>query len=139
MNRTELKQQIEQRWPGNAQCDLDVASTMSEVKCNRAALAELCGCLFLEWNFSFAGLIVEEAASGWQLRYVFYGEQNAGWVHVLFHSPLAEKSFPSIVQNVCAADWHEREAEDMFGLKFEGHPRLGDFILHDDAWQEGVE
>ncbi len=40
---------------------------------------------------------------------------------------------------VHAADWHEREAEDMFGLVFEGHPRLGDFILHDDVWQEGVE
>ena len=40
---------------------------------------------------------------------------------------------------VHAADWHEREAEDLFGLNFAGHPRLGDFILHDDAWQENVE
>ena len=49
------------------------------------------------------------------------------------------KDFPSIVKFVHAADWHEREAEDLFGLIFEGHPRLGDFILHDDAWQENVE
>lgn len=28
--------------------------------------------------------------------------------------------------------------EDLFELVFEGHPRLGDFVLHDDAWQEGL-
>jgi len=26
----------------------------------------------------------------------------------------------------------------MFGLEFEEHPRLGDFILHDQVWQEGL-
>ena len=34
-------------------------------------------------------------------------------------------------------DWHEREAEDLFGLRFEGHPRLGEFVLHED-WPEGI-
>lgn len=139
MNRIELKKQIECRWPDDARCDFDAANTTCEVKCSRAALAELCGRLFLEWDFSFASLIVEEDASEWQLRYVFYGEHEAGWVHVLANAPLTEKSFPSIVKFVHAADWHEREAEDLFGLVFEGHPRLGDFILHNDAWQESVE
>jgi len=138
MNRTELKRNIERHWP-DVQCGFDAAGSKSELKCNRATLAELCGRLFLEWNFSFASLIVEEGASEWQLRYCFYGEQEAGWVHVLATAQLAEKTFPSIVKFVHAADWHEREAEDLFGLHFEGHPRLGDFILHDDAWQENVE
>jgi formate hydrogenlyase subunit 5 len=138
MNRTELKQEIERRWPGNAQCRPD-AGPLCEVICTRTALPGLCGRLFLDWNFSFAGLIVEEGASEWQLRYVLYGERDAGWVHVLVTAPLAEKTFPSIVKFVHAADWHEREAEDLFGLVFEGHPRLGDFILHDDVWQENVE
>jgi Ni,Fe-hydrogenase III large subunit/Ni,Fe-hydrogenase III component G len=139
MNRTELKEQIEGRWPGRAQCRFDAVSSISEIICARAAMPELCGRLFLEWNFSFAGLVVEEGTSEWQLRYCFYGESEAGWVHVLATAPLAEKTFPSIVKFVHAADWHEREAEDLFGLIFEGHPRLGDFILHDDAWQEHVE
>jgi formate hydrogenlyase subunit 5 len=138
MNHTELKQEIERRWPGQVQCDFDPGSACA-VTCTRAALAELCGRLFLEWNFSFAGLIVEEGASEWQLRYAFYSERDAGRVHVLVIAPLAAKTFPSIVKYVHAADWHEREAEDMFGLNFDGHPRLGDFILHDDAWQENVE
>jgi formate hydrogenlyase subunit 5 len=138
MKPQELKTEIERRWPGQAQCRCGRGSTC-EVTCAHAALLELCGRLFLEGNFSFAGLIVEEGANAWRLRYVFYGERDAGWVHVLVNSPLAEKSFPSITKFVHAADWHEREAEDMFGVIFEGHPRLGDFILHDDAWQENVE
>jgi Ni,Fe-hydrogenase III component G len=138
MNRTELKQKIEQHWP-DAPCRFDEAASACEIQCTRATLAKICGRLFLEWNFSFASLIVEEGASEWQLRYCFYGEREAGWVHVLVNFPLNKPTVPSIVKNVCAVDWHEREAEDLFGLKFEGHPRLGDFILHDDAWQENVE
>ena len=139
MNCAELKEQIERRWPGKAQCRFDAAYPTNEVTCAPTVLADLCRRIFQEWDFSFAGLIVEEGASKWQLRYVFYGERDAGWVHVLVSAPLAEKVFPSIVEWVHAADWHEREAEDLFGLVFEGHPRLGDFVLHNDAWQESVE
>ena len=138
MNRTELKQEIDKRWPGQVQCRSE-SSSMCELTCDQAELPQLCGHLFLDWNFSFVGLIVEEGTSEWHLRYAFYGENDAGWVHVLIDAPIGEKTFPSIVKFVHAADWHEREAEDLFGLVFEGHPRLGDFILHDDAWQEGVE
>ena len=139
MNRTDLKEQIERRWPNNARCDLAPTGLRCEVACDRAALPELCGRLFLEWEYSFAGLMVEEGASEWQLRYCFYGEGEAGWVDVLVTAPLDEKNFPSIVKFVHAADWHERETEDLFGLIFEGHPRLGDFVLHNDTWQENVE
>jgi formate hydrogenlyase subunit 5 len=139
MNRTELKEQIERRWSGNAACHFAGTGLSCEVTCDRTALPEVCGRLFLEWEFSFAGLMVEERASEWQLHYCFYGDGEAGWVHVLVSAPLDETIFPSIVKFVHAADWHERETEDLFGLTFEGHPRLGDFVLHDDTWQEGVE
>ena len=141
MNRAELKQQIERRWPGTAQCGFDASTSTTEVTCARAALAGLCRAISEEWGFSFAGLIVEEGASEWQLRYAFYGEGEAGWVLVVVSAPLAENVFPSVVieAGIRAADWHEREAEDLFGVHFEGHPRLGDFVLHDDVWQENVE
>jgi formate hydrogenlyase subunit 5 len=139
MNRTQLKEQIERRWPGRVGCHFAATGLTCEVTCDRTALPELCGRLFLEWEFSFAGLMVEEGASEWQLHYCFYGDGEAGWVHVLVNAPLEETIFPSIVKFVHAADWHERETEDLFGLTFEGHPRLGDFVLHDDIWQEGVE
>ncbi|HEY6321781.1 MAG TPA: NADH-quinone oxidoreductase subunit C [Thermoanaerobaculia bacterium] len=137
MTDAELEHEIARRWPGQAECRLDGAR--SEVSCAPAVLADLCAWLFQEMGFAFAGLIVEEGVAEWQLRYVFYGEHPAGQVHVLLGAPLAERRIPSIAAAVHAADWHERESEDLFGLVFEGHPRLGDFVLHDDAWQEGVE
>lgn len=141
MRCTQLIEEIEGLWPGQARCRFDATKRVNEVACERAVLASLCHRIYYEWRFSFAGLIVEETSDAWHLRYVFYAEHDAGWVHVLVSVPIAENVFPSIVveAGIYAADWHEREAEDMFGLRFEGHPRLGDFILHDDAWQEGVE
>ncbi len=139
MNRTELMEQIEGRWPGQAQYGFDASTLTSEVKCTRTVLVAVCRQVVEEWSFSFAGLIVEEGAAEWHLRYVFYGEAGAGWLHVLVSAPLAEKEFPSVVEWIHGADWHEREAEDLFGVRFDGHPHLGDFVLHDDLWQEGVE
>ena len=141
MNCTELKHLIESGWPGRAHCRFDAAGRVNEVSCERAVLADVCWRLFHEWGFAFGGLDRRGGREEWQLRYVFYGERDAGWIHVLVAAPLEEKVFPSIVidSKIFAADWHEREAEDMFGVVFEGHPRLGDFVLHDDVWQEGVE
>lgn len=139
MSPVALAEQIERRWRGKAQCTLNALNSTSLIHCERAVLPELCGWLFLDLNFGFAGLIVEEGMREWELRYSFYGEDDSGWIHVLVNAPVTERTFPSIVKFVHAADWHEREAEDLFGLVFEGHPRLGDFVLHNDAWQESVE
>jgi len=138
MNHAELKQKVEQRWPRRVHCQSGEGAAL-EMTCTCDALDTLCGWLFLEQEFSFAGLVVEEGKDEWHLRYCFYGESGTGWVHVLVSAPLSEKVFPSIVKFVHAADWHEREAEDLYGVTFEGHPRLGDFVLHNDVWQENVE
>lgn len=139
MNCTSLADRITERWEDGVVVRLDQQRSCCELECATTHLVELCGWLVDALSYSFAGLMVEQQSDAWSLRYVFYGgEEAAGWVHVLLHGPLSEQSFPSISERVHAADWHEREVEDLFELKFEGHPRLGDFVLHDDAWQEGI-
>jgi NADH-quinone oxidoreductase subunit C len=41
---------------------------------------------------------------------------------------------PSVVSVWPTADWHEREAFDLFGIPFEGHPNLRRLIMDDD-WE----
>jgi NADH/F420H2 dehydrogenase subunit C len=41
---------------------------------------------------------------------------------------------PSVVRVWPTADWHEREAWDMFGIRFDGHPNLARILMEDD-WE----
>ena len=73
------------------------------------------------------------------LTYVrFYQDDAAPWVDVEVALDACTRSCPRSAGSPMPRDWHEREVEDLFGLAFEGHPRLGDFILHED-WPEGRE
>jgi len=44
------------------------------------------------------------------------------------------EAVPSVVSVWPTADWHEREAWDLMGIEFEGHPNLVR-ILMDDDWE----
>ncbi len=45
-----------------------------------------------------------------------------------------DTSIPSVVSLWRAADWHEREAYDLMGIKFEHHPNLKRILLPQD-WE----
>jgi NADH:ubiquinone oxidoreductase subunit C len=44
------------------------------------------------------------------------------------------ESVPSVVSVWPTADWHEREAYDLMGIRFEGHPNLVRILMEDD-WE----
>lgn len=46
--------------------------------------------------------------------------------------PLDDPRLPSVASVWGVADWHEREAYDLFGIVFEGHPNLRRILLPDD-------
>ena len=54
--------------------------------------------------------------------------------HVNVHIPVDASSpaCPSITSIYAGADWHEHETHEMFGIDFEGHPRLTNLYLPED-------
>ncbi len=127
-------------WAGKAVVTEDAAARLCRLECGLDILPDLCQWLTRDLDFIFATLIVEQTPRpGWSLTYVFYKDAASPWVHVAVQLNSGVSTLPSLVglAHGPSFDWHEREAEDLFGLKFEGHPRLGEFVLHED-WPEGV-
>lgn len=116
-----------------------VANGIFQLACNARQLPDIWQWLTRDLDFSFATLVVDEVADAkWSFSYLFYRE-GSPWVYIAFALEAEHAVVPSVVglHKGPAADWHEREVEDLFGITFEGHPRLGEFILHED-WPEGV-
>ena len=103
-----------------------------------SSLQALSSFLFWDHGCAFGGIIAEEHPDCWQLHYLFL-LPTSGWIEILLSLPLSVAAVPSIVAEVHSSDWHEREIEDLFGIQFEKHPRLGDFVLHDQTWHEGID
>jgi NADH-quinone oxidoreductase subunit C len=53
---------------------------------------------------------------------------------VLFSTDVAkdDPTIPSLVEVFGGANWHEREAAEMFGIRFDGHPNLEKLYLPDE-------
>lgn len=45
--------------------------------------------------------------------------------------PSEQPTIPTLVEVYAGANWHEREAHEMFGIQFEGHPNLIHLYLPD--------
>ena len=98
-------------------------------------LPELVGVLTHDW--AFAGIVPENDPKTHSVRllYVFYAPHGP-WIGIEVTNH--DQSVPTVSDVLFAADWQEREMEDLFDVHFKGHPQLGDFVLHDDYWPEGT-
>jgi Ni,Fe-hydrogenase III large subunit/Ni,Fe-hydrogenase III component G len=127
-----------QRWNREATCN--ETARLSRVHCRPDQIIAIAEWLMQNLDYAFATLVVEETpAAGWALTYVFYRDYRTPWVHLELTLNKSLSVVPSLVglPHGPSVDWHEREVEDLFGLHFEGHPRLGEFVLHED-WPEGT-
>jgi formate hydrogenlyase subunit 5 len=137
---SDLAELCNARWGGRVTAALEEGSPVWRLACGADDLRDVCAWLTEDRGLAFATLVVEEfPAPGWLLTYVFYDRADAPWVYLELRLEAPATTLPSIVDLACgpSVDWHEREAEDLFGLTFAGHPRLGEFVLHED-WPEGV-
>ena len=66
--------------------------------------------------------------------YELYSTSHAHWFAVKVYADRQDPHIPSVMDLWPAADWHEREAFDLFGILFDGHSDLRRILLPED-WE----
>lgn len=94
-----------------------------------------------EWLKAKGGydLLVDLTAVDWQaqtprfsLYYHFYSTSKRIYLRLVVPCPtVGALAVPSIADIYPAANWHERETYDMFGIQFLGHPELKRILMWD--------
>jgi NADH-quinone oxidoreductase subunit C len=75
---------------------------------------------------------VDYEADGLQVVYHLFSYEHRHNVTIKVPVPTADAVMPTATDLWRAADWHERECRDMFGIVFEGHPNLVPILLPED-------
>ena len=75
---------------------------------------------------------VDYMEQGLEVVYHLYSYAHKHSVTIKARLPQDDARLPSVTSVWKGADWHEREAAEMFGLFFEGHPNLVPLLLPED-------
>ena len=67
-----------------------------------------------------------------EMVYVLQSLEPERTVVLKTQAPYDDPVVPSVSSVWRAADWYEREAHDLYGVTFEGHPDLSPLLLYDD-------
>jgi Ni,Fe-hydrogenase III large subunit/Ni,Fe-hydrogenase III component G len=97
-----------------------------------------CAQLYKKWNGRLVSLFADDAraeAGVFHLYYTFALEAAHGFFILRVPISPQEPRFISLSNAVPAVNWQEREIQDLFGIKLEGHPNPRRCALHDD-WPE---
>ena len=86
-------------------------------------LMDLFGLDFLHW---------EEKAVRFEIVYNLYSSTRHERLFVKVSVPEKDPVVDSVAAVWPAADWYEREAWDMFGVSFKGHPNLKRILMYEE-------
>ena len=75
---------------------------------------------------------VDYEEQGFEVVYQLHSFKHQHSVTIRAKVPVDDPRVQSATDIWRAADWHERETRDMFGIVFEGHPNLVPILLPDD-------
>jgi NADH-quinone oxidoreductase subunit C len=78
-----------------------------------------------------SGVDYQDEEPRFQVVYHLYSFKNSCWLRLKVRVPEDDCTCPSVVSIWPGADWHEREAFDMFGIRFKGHPDLRRILMWD--------
>lgn len=135
MTPEELAERIRPRFP-----DVLVDRGEAAVTVARSDLLDALGWLRDEPSLAF-GFLADASCADWPGRdprvwmaYHLYSFEHNHRVRVKAGLPDGDLRVASATGLFPAANWHEREVYDLFGVAFEGHPELRRILLPDE-WE----
>jgi Ni,Fe-hydrogenase III large subunit/Ni,Fe-hydrogenase III component G len=94
-----------------------------------------CAQIYKKWNGRLVSVFADDVRQEekvFHLYYVFALDAAHGFIILRVPVPENQPVFASLTNALPAANWQEREIQDLFGLKLEGHPNPRRCALHDD-------
>jgi NADH-quinone oxidoreductase subunit C len=75
---------------------------------------------------------VDFEGEGMAVKYQLYSFKHGHALQLTVPTAAGHPHVPSLTSLYPAADWHEREAAEMFGFVFDGHPNPKNLLLEED-------
>jgi len=108
-------------------CHLDIAASGPDIEAVASVVDDL--------GFTIEAIsgVDWPAEEVMELVYDFNKIADGGRITIRVRVSREKPELPSIAKIFGGANWHEREAHDMFGIVFSGHPNLSPLLLPEDA------
>lgn len=113
---------------GETRTDINLSCPPAELATLVTALKERKELAF-DFLRNVSGVDYEE---GLACVYHFYSFKHGYSLQVTVNCPPDNTHIPSVTGLYATARWHEREAAEMFGLVFDGHPNPKNLLLEED-------
>lgn len=103
-------------------------------------ILKMCDLIYYHFNLPLISLFATDdrkAQASFHVHYVFSLDREDAFIILKINVDEKDPKYPSITNKIPAANWYEREIQDMFGLKPEGHPDPRRLMNFED-WPEGL-
>jgi NADH-quinone oxidoreductase subunit C len=110
-------------------------SDLPQVTVERHHIVDVCRTLKEDERFNARMLLCMSAVDypeTLQMVYVLQSLEPERTLVVKTEAPYDDPVVPSVTGVWRPADWYEREAHDLFGVSFDGHPDLSPLLLYDE-------
>ncbi len=106
---------------------------LASMRCDRSSIYALCSVLKDRFGFEHLSLIsAVDRLNLFELAYQLTSYRNHFMVEIWVGIPKDDCRVSSVTPLWGGANWHEREAYDMMGIVFEGHPDPRRILLPQD-------
>ncbi|MBW6518234.1 MAG: NADH-quinone oxidoreductase subunit C [ANME-2 cluster archaeon] len=106
----------------------------------KESLIKMCNCLYYHFGLPLILIFATDErkkTGNFILHYVFSVDSGDSFIILKIHVNETMPQFRSLTPVIPAANWYEREIQDMFGLRPVGHPDPRRLVMFED-WPDGL-